>query len=315
MGVRSKMHKGFMCVCSRKARQKYIMPFLCKLGYYDRMPDDKYLKKYYKSETCRPLNLEHPELFSEKLQWMKLYDRKPVYTDMVDKIKAKEYVGSIIGQEHIIPLLGEWDDADDIDFDALPEQFVLKCNHNSGAGLCICKNKANLDFAAVRKTLNAGLHGDYYLEKREWPYKHVKKKIFAEQLMVDESGTELKDYKLYCFGGEPKLIQIDYKRFTPEHRRNYYSPDWEFIDITYDCANDPNANIPKPKQLDELLSVARTLSKDLPFIRVDLYLIYDQIYFGELTFFPTAGFAFFDPIEYEYLLGSWIHLPEKPETI
>lgn len=309
MSVLSKVHKGVKCVCSKKARKKYILPFLCKLGYYDKMPDEKYLKKYYRWETCRPLNLEQPQLFSEKLQWIKLYDRKPEYTTMVDKITAKAYVGNIIGQEHIIPLLGQWDTPEEIDFDALPDQFVIKCNHNSGAGLCICKDKSTLDFAAVRKALHYALEGDYYLEKREWPYKDVHKKVFAEKFMVDESGTELKDYKLYCFNGEPKIVQVDYNRFTPEHKRNYYTPDWEFIHMKYDCPNDPNAGLPKPRQLEGMLSIARTLARDIPFIRVDLYCTYDQIYFGELTFFPTAGFACFEPLEYERLLGSWITLP------
>ena len=306
-------NKGMQCIYSRKARSKYMMPFLCKLGFYNRLSDKAYLQKCYKVKMGRPLDLENPQLFSEKMQWLKLYDRKAEYTTMVDKIKAKEYVGSIIGEEHIIPLLGEWDNADDIDFDALPEQFVIKCNHNSGGGLCICKDKKSLDTDAVRKDLRDVMRGDYYAEKREWPYKDVQKKIFAEQYMVDESGTELKDYKLYCFNGEPKLVQIDYQRFSSGHRRNFYSPSWEFIDVTYDCANDPNANIPRPKQLDAMISIARTLANNIPFLRVDLYCVYDQIYFGELTFFPTAGFYSFMPIAYESLFGSWIHLPAQPQ--
>ena len=180
------------------------------------LPDKTFLKAAFRARFGRKLNLNKPETFNEKMQWMKLYNRKPEYTMMVDKYLVRNYVSEKIGGEYLIPLLGVWDDPDKIDFDKLPMQFVLKCNHNSGLGMCICKDKNNLDIAQVKNKLRKGIEQDYYLTGREWPYKNVPRRIIAEKYMVDESGYELKDYKYYCFDGKVKIVMINSDRMSSE---------------------------------------------------------------------------------------------------
>lgn len=256
----------------------------------------------------KKLNLKDPKTFNEKLQWLKLYNRKPEYTIMVDKVKAKEYVVKIIGKEHIIPTLGVWDDPDEIDFDKLPEQFVLKCNHNSGLGMCICRDKSKLDIAKVKRELRKGLQQDYYMTNREWPYKNVPRKIMAEKFMVDESGVELKDYKIFNFNGNPELIEVDYGRFT-HHMRNIFNKDWEQIALEIQYPKDDKHCIERPKALEKMLEIARQLSINIPFVRTDFYSINGKIYFGELTFYHDSGTGHFQPEEWDERLGELIILP------
>lgn len=178
-------------------------------GKYNDMPDREYLQRRFQAELGKSLDLDNPQTFNEKLQWLKLYNRKPEYTMMVDKYKVREYIAQTLGEEYLIPLLGVWDDPDEIDFDALPDQFVLKCNHNSGLGMCICKDKSKLDISKVRAELRKGLKENYYIRHREWPYKDVPRKIIAEKYMVDDSNCgELTDYKFFCFNGVPKFMYI-----------------------------------------------------------------------------------------------------------
>lgn len=272
------------------------------------IPDKPYLQMMYWLNMGKKLNLKNPKTFNEKLQWLKLYNRKPEYTIMVDKVKAKEYVASIIGEEYIIPTLGVWDDPDDIDFDALPNQFVLKCNHNSGTGMCICRDKSKLDIPKVKAELRKGLKENYFLHGREWPYKNVPRKILAEKFMVDESGTELKDYKVFNFGGHPELIEVDYGRFI-HHMRNFYTPDWNFVDLKLQYPSDEKHNIPKPEKLDEMLELARKLSEGIPHVRTDFYSINGKLYWGELTFFHEAGMGRFSPETWNEKLGKLVVLP------
>lgn len=270
--------------------------------------DELYLKIVYWLSMGKKLNLKEPKTFNEKLQWLKLYNRKPEYTVMVDKVKAKEYVAQIIGQEHIIPTLGVWDDPDDIDFDKLPNQFVLKCNHNSGMGMCICKDKSKLDIAKVKKELRRGLRQNYYMTNREWPYKDVPRKIMAEKFMVDESGTELKDYKIFCMGGEPQIIEVDFGRFT-NHLRNIFDTQWNQVKMEIEYPSDLSHTIVRPEKLEEMLKLARTLCKGIPFVRTDFYSIADKIYFGELTFYHGSGTEHIRPEEWDEHLGKLIVLP------
>ena len=193
------------------------------LGLYNSMPDRDYLERKFEALMGTPLHLDAPQTFNEKLQWLKLYDRKPEYTRMVDKYRVREYITQKIGAEYLIPLLGVWDSPDEIDFAALPEQFVLKCNHNSGLGMCICKDKSTLDLRKVRRELRKGLRQDYYLPGREWPYKDVPRKIIAEKYMIDNDVNELRDYKFFCFRGEVKCFKVDFDRFI-DHRANYFDP-------------------------------------------------------------------------------------------
>ncbi len=231
---------------------------------------------------------------------------------MADKYAVKKYVADKIGKEHIIPTLGVWDRFDDIDFDQLPDQFVLKCTHDSG-GLIICKDKANLNVRAARKKINRCLRCNYYWRGREWQYKNIKPRIIAEQYMTDESGTELKDYKIFNFDGIPKLIQVDYGRFV-EHRRNLYTTDWRYINASFEYPTDPAQQIDRPKQLDKMLELACTLSAGIPHVRTDFYCIDDRIYFGELTFYPEGGFGRFYPEKLGEEMGRWLKMPSLEET-
>ena len=260
------------------------------------------------------LDLENPKTFNEKLQWLKLYNRKPEYTMMVDKYRVREYIAQTLGEEYLIPLLGVWDDPDDIDFDALPNQFVLKCNHNSGLGMCICKDKSRLNIAKVKAGLRKGLAQDYYLTSREWPYKDVPRKIIAEKYMEDDSSTgELADYKVLCFNGEPKLVEIHHGRFAGIHTQDFYDTDWNKTD--FEQPDDPLSDevMEKPPFADEMFRLTRDLAKDIPHVRVDWFYTQKRLYFGEITFFDGAGFVPFVGNQDE-IIGEWIELPEIGES-
>lgn len=270
--------------------------------------DKLYLKLLFCNKLGQWPDLNNPKTFNEKLQWLKLHDHNPEYTIMADKVKAKEWVAERLGWEHIIPTLGVWEKAEDIDFDSLPDKFVIKCNHNSGTGMYICKDKSRINKKLVRRELAKGLKEDYYAGKLEWPYKNIPRRILAEQFMVDESGFELKDYKIFNFNGEPILIEVDFDRFS-NHKRNFYSPSWELINLEIQYPSDSKRNIAKPACLDKMLEFARILSKGIPHLRTDFYVINDKIYFGELTFYHEAGAGRFSSIEQEKKLGDLIILP------
>ena len=283
-------------------------------GRYDDMPDEVYLRLKWRHTMGYDLDLEHPRTFNEKLQWLKLFDRRSIYTQMVDKYRVREFVAQKIGAEHLIPSLGVWDSPDEIDFAALPEQFVLKCNHNSGTGMCVCTDKSQLDTARVKAELRRGLSENYYLHGREWPYKDVPRKIVGEKFMVDESGTELKDYKIFCFDGEPRMIQVDYDRFCG-HKRNLYTLDWQYIPAEIEYPTDPEHVIPRPKPLEEMLDLARTVSAGFPHVRTDFYVIGRQIYFGELTFYHGSGHEHMRPAELGLRMGDWLTLPDPTGVV
>lgn len=285
--------------------------YLTKLGVFNGLSDEQYLKLKYKNVFGRNLDLENPKTFNEKLQWLKLYNRKPEYTVMVDKYKVREYIAQMIGEEYLIPLLGVWDDPDEIDFDALPDQFVLKCNHNSGTGMCICKDKSKLDIEKVKKELRKGLKEDYYLKFREWPYKDVPKRIIAEQyLSNDEKSDELSDYKVLCFNGEPKLIEIHRGRFSGHHTQDFYDVNWNKTE--FEQPEDPLSDeiMKKPVFADKMLELSRTLAENIPHVRIDWYYTGGKLLFGEITFFDGSGFCPFIDNQDE-ILGSWITLPQK----
>ena len=263
----------------------------------------------YKVKMGKRLDIENPQTYNEKLQWLKLYDRKPIYTLMVDKYEVKKYVANIIGEEYIIPTLGVWDRFDDIDFSRLPNQFVLKCTHDSG-GLVICKDKSQFDISAAKKKINKCLKHNYYYFNREWPYKNVKPRIIAEQYMVDESGYELKDYKFFCFNGIPKAMFIATDRSDPNEDTKFDFFDMDFNHLPFTNGH-PNAKheIAKPSKFCDMKTLAARLSRDMPQIRVDLYNINGKIYFGELTFFHWSGMVPFVPEEWDYKFGEWLQLP------
>ncbi|MCD8290224.1 MAG: hypothetical protein LUC91_01830 [Prevotella sp.] len=276
-----------------------LLPFLS---------DKKYIEIAFEQRMGYKLDLNNPKTFNEKLQWLKLYNRRPEYTQMVDKYEAKKYVASIIGDEFIIPTLGVWDRFDDIDFDTLPNQFVLKCTHDSG-GLIICRDKSKLDIKACREKLNKSLNMNYFLISREWPYKDVKPRIIAEKYMVDESGYELKDYKVFNFDGKAKVIQVDYERFS-NHMRNLYTTEWEYIEAAIQYPANSERRILRPEKLNEMIELAEKLSKGIPHLRTDFYSIEDKLYFGELTFYHGSGFEKFIPEEFGLTMGSYIQIPK-----
>lgn len=275
------------------------------------LPDKCFLKNKFRILMGYKLDLKHPKTYSEKLQWMKLYNRRPEYTMMVDKVKVKEYVSKIIGDEYIIPTLGVWKDPDDIDFTALPNRFVLKCNHNSGTGMYICKDKSKMDVEKVKADLRIGLKENYYIKNREWPYKNVERRILAEAYMEDEFG-ELRDYKWFCFDGEVKGLFIASDRSKGEHavRFDFFDENYNHLPFTN---GHPNAlSIPKkPVAFDEMKRLAAQLSKGLPHVRIDFYEVNGHAYFGEMTFFHWSGLTPFEPIDWDYKFGEWLKLPEK----
>lgn len=274
--------------------------------------DKLYLTIQYRCLCGKPMNWDNPQTFNEKLQWLKLYSHNPDYTMMVDKYEVKKYVASIIGEEYIIPTLGVWDKAEDIAWDLLPDQFVLKCTHDSG-GLVICRNKEHFDKKSCVRKLNKLLNKQFYYKSREWPYKNVKPRIIAEKYMEDEYG-ELMDYKFFCFNGEPKAIFIATDRLNPneETKFDYFDMDFKHLDFR---GGHPNATKPihKPIGFEKMKILAHKLSKNMPHVRVDFYEVDGNIYFGELTFYHWGGMAPFDPEIWNYKFGEWIKLPEKKE--
>lgn len=281
------------------------------------LSDKLYLKWKWRFKMGGKLDLENPKTFNEKLQWLKLYDRKPEYTTMVDKVKVKDYVAEKIGLEYLIPTIGVWNTPEEIDFESLPNQFVLKCSHNSG-GLFICKDKSKVSeskWKSVLEGLRKSLRYDYYKLGREWPYKNVERKIIAEQYMVDESGCELKDYKFFCFNGKVEYCKVDFDRFV-EHRANYYNPEWSMQLWGEECCPPKfDRNIQKAVNFDKMIELAQQLAKDIPFARIDFYNIAGRTYFGEITFFPAAGMGKFTSIEIDENLGKLIILPNRGGAI
>lgn len=283
-----------------------------KMGRYNRMPDEQYLRKRFKATIGRDLNLENPQTYNEKIQWLKLYDRKPLYTELVDKIEVKKYVADKIGDEYVIPLLGVWNSPEEIDFTLLPNQFVLKCNHNSGLGMYICKDKSKLDIDRVKRGLNIGLKEDKYLLGREWPYKNVKRRILAEKYMEDNTTHDLKDYKFFAFDGVVKALFIATERQSVNEETKFDFFDAEFQHLGL-INGHPNAEITPscPKAFEEMKRLAEKLSKGFPHVRVDFYEVNGKVYFGEFTFSHWSGLMPFEPESWDYTFGSWITLPKS----
>lgn len=277
------------------------------------LPDRAYLKVAFRKHFGYKLNLSSPKTFSEKLQWLKLYDRRPEYTIMVDKVKAKDYVASIIGEEYIIPTLGVWKDPEEIEFDKLPDRFVLKCNHNSGLGMYICKDKSIMDVQKVKEGLKKGLKENHYSHSREWPYKNVPHRILAEQYIEPDLETnDLPDYKFFCFDGRVKALFIATDRSKGEHAVKFDFFDDNFNHLPFTNGH-PNAKVPpqKPKMFEEMKMIASKLSKGIPQVRIDLYEVNGKIYFGEMTFSHWGGFMPYDPPEWDRWLGDMVVLPSK----
>lgn len=273
---------------------------LKKLSHY--LPDKLYLKLWYRYVTGEKLNLNNPQTFNEKLQWLKLYDRNPLYTKLVDKYEVREYIKEKIGEEYLIPLLGVWDNVDEINFDELPSQFVLKTTHDSG-GVVICKDKENFNIEKAKKFLSKHLQNNFYYSGREWPYKNVKPRIIAEKYL----DFDIKDYKFMCFNGKMKCSFVCSERHTNGLKVTFFDKDWNKLPFerVFPCSKDI---LDKPKMYDRMLIVSEILSTNIPFVRVDFYEIDNKIYFGELTFYPGNGIEWFNPKKWDYKLGDMINL-------
>ena len=278
------------------------------------LPDKIYLQLYYFAKFKRPCNFKNPQTFNEKLQWMKLHDRKPIYSELVDKYAVRQHIAAAIGETHLIPLVGgPWESFDEIDFDVLPDQFVLKCTHDSG-GLVICRDKQRLDKAAARMKIEKSLEHNYYLVGREWPYKLVKPRIIAEAYMEDENpALGLTDYKFFCFNGEPKLLYVS--QGLEDHATasiSFYDMDGKDMPFHRSDYRPIAGGITLPENFSELRETAQRLAKlaNAPFVRIDLYSIWGKMYFSEVTYFPCGGFMSITPEEWDRTLGDWIQLPE-----
>lgn len=300
----SKIRRFVLC-------KNYRVSKYAQLGLYNHWTDERYLEKIFEARIGKKLNLKNPKTFNEKLQWLKIYDRKPIYTTMVDKFEAKKYVANIIGDEYIIPTLGVWEKFDDIDFDSLPNEFVLKCTHDSG-GLVICKDKGKLNLKKAKRKIDKSLQRNYYFAGREWPYKNVKPRIIAEKFIEDAETQELRDYKFFAFDGVVKamFVATERQKENEEVKFDFFDEDYNHLPMKN---GHPNANITpqKPKYFDKMKALAEKLSEGIPHVRVDFYEANEKIYFGELTFFHFCGFVPMEPEEWDYKFGSYIKLPER----
>ena len=277
-------------------------------GFYDGMDDEMFLKMAYKRKFGKELDLNNPVTFNEKLQWLKLHNQNPEYSKMVDKYEAKKWVAERIGDEYIIPTLGVWDSFDEIDFNQLPNQFVLKCTHDSG-GLVICKDKNHFDKVKAKKKIEASLKRNYFLVGREYPYKAVKPRIIAEQYMEDTTTKELRDYKIFTFDGIAKALFISSDRQSGKTTADYFDINFNPLDFTWGY---PHSKVlpSKPKSFDQMVKAAECLAKDTEELRVDFYEVNGKAYFGEMTFFDGSGFDAFGDIKDAKMLGEWINLPK-----
>lgn len=288
-------------------RNLFFATILEKMNFL--FSDKLYLQLLFFLRMESWLNLKNTKTFNEKLQWLKLYNRNPLFTTMVDKYAVKDFVASVIGEKYIIPTLGVWTKADDIDFEKLPDQFVLKTTNGGGGDVVICKNKAkfNIDYAV--KHLKQGLKKNIYKIFREWPYKNVLPRIIAEKYL-DDNGHVPIDYKIYCFNGEPYKVMMCLDRDKDEETK-FYSFDFKWNLLRHNLrgkAAPEGFSLPKPKSLDEMYNIAKKLSQGIPFVRVDVYDVNGQMFFGEMTFFPDSGFDSKILPEIDALYGSMIDL-------
>ncbi len=291
-----------------KTPGRMVMP-LAEMGLFNWIPDSTFLKLIYRAQMGARLDLRNPTTYNEKLQWLKLHDRKPIYHMLVDKYEVKKYVGNMIGIQYTIPTLGIWDNPEDIKIEKLPSQFVLKCTHDSGSVL-ICRDKRVFDFQGAKRYLKKRMKRSTYWFGREWPYKGVKPRIIAEELLG--RGVEpINDYKVLCFHGDPKLVEVHAGRTTAKHTQDFYTTEWKRTEIEQTCKPMAEKPIQMPECLEKMLGFSRVLSNQYIHIRVDWFVENKQLFFGELTFYDGSGFAEFKDEKWDYELGSWMQLPEE----
>ena len=302
------MNKPYQTIKKFCINPKIRFGYLSKIGLLNFLSDEAYVKKEFKLNMGYDLDLSNPRTFNEKLQWLKLNDRQEKYTTMVDKFEAKKYVGEIIGEEYIIPTIGIYENVNEINFVELPNQFVIKCTHDSG-GIIICKDKKKLNIESAKSKINKFLKRKFYYVHREWPYKNVKPRIIIEKYMKDKNSSSMKDYKFFCFNGKPEIMYLS------EGLENHKTAEMSFFDMDFnlvDCKRKdyrplhykPN----KPANFEKMKQFASILSKDIPHVRVDFYEINGKLYFGELTFFTASGYIPFHDDKWNKKLGDMIDL-------
>lgn len=273
-----------------------------------RLSDERYLKIMYKGYYDTNIDLNNPIRFSEKMQWLKLNFRKPICTTMVDKYAVKQYISNIVGDKYVVPTLGIFDTFDEIDFSVLPDQFVIKCTHDSGTVL-ICNDKASFNIKKAKRIISKSLKRNFYYRYREWPYKDVKPRIIIEKFINDENGNVPKDFKVFVFNGNPMFLQVDIDRFVNHTKKMFYT-NWEETEFIFgEYPKNEAKDFAVPDNASEAINVAKALAHNFPFLRVDFFIIGSEIYVGELTFFPAGGFGKFNPPEWDIKVGEWIKLP------
>ena len=285
---------------------KFILIKLDRIGLIH-LEDQKYIEINYERVFEKKIDLDNPKTFNEKIQWLKLNDRNPFYTQLVDKYEVKKYISKVLGEQYVIPTLGVYEKFDDIDFEKLPNQFVIKCTHDSG-GLVIVNDKTKFNIKKARKKINNSLRRNYYYVGREWPYKDVKPRIIIEQYMSGLDDSDLIDYKIMCYNGIPKNLFTCTERYTSDSLKvTFFDMDWNRLPFERHYKSS-NKMIEKPKNYEKIIEFSKILSKNIPFVRVDWYEVKSQLYFGEMTFYPGCGLEEFSPEEWDLKLGDMINL-------
>jgi len=254
------------------------------------------------------IDWKNPKTFNEKLNWLKVYGREPLYTQLVDKVAVKDYVANKIGEQYIIPTLAVYHSVDEIDIEKLPNRFVLKCNHDSGS-VVICKDKKTFNLQAAKEKLDKCLRRDYYLVCREWPYKNVRRCVFAEQYMEDQTFDDLADYKFICINGKPEIMYITVK--ADDVWENFYDMDFQPINFSHGRKLYSRKPISEPEQFELMKEVTQVLAEDVPNVRIDFYVIKGKLYFSEYTFYDWAGYAKIQPESWDMKLGDLMILPQQ----
>lgn len=298
---------------SKKAlRNPYkIIPYLHSKFNFKWVPKKIYLKMLYRANLGKKLNLSNPRTFNEKLQWLKLYWYNPLATKCADKYEVRKYVKDKIGKEYLNDIYSVYNSIEDINLNKLPNSFVLKGTHASGYNI-VCKDKEHMEWDEEFKKMKEWLKSDYYSKKFEWVYKDIKPRIICERYIEQDDGAELRDYRFFCFNGEPKFVTVDFSiNNKKETRRNLYDLEWNLMDEEISYPKELKIKVDKPKKLDEMLELSRKLSSEFPHARIDFYYIKEQIIFGEITFFHQSGLGIFKPAEFEETMGSWLQLPNN----
>ena len=287
----------------------YRFMFNAAKGKYNQIPDKEYLQKMFRAKMGKELDLENPQTFNEKMQWLKLYYHLPEFTVMADKYSVRDYLAKKIGTQYSVPLLGVWDSPDQIDTGVLPNQFVLKTTHGCG-GMFICRDKHEFDIEKAKKTLRGTFYKNYFNYMREWPYKDIQPRVIAEQYMQNGEERNLKVYKVLNFNGVPRIIQTIQNDKTPDESIDYFDTEWNILELRQ---NYPNSKVPTPRPatLEKMLELSATCSEGIPFLRTDWYEVNGEVFFSEFTFYSDAGMEPFYPSKWDAILGDWITLPAK----